>query len=107
MALRTDLELVEDFCRGDVVGFNELVRRYQERVYWIARRVIGDHDEADDITQEVFIRVYDALNKFRRDANFYTWLYRITVNVSLNALRKKKVKEFVRYDEINEQAIAS
>src|SRR5437867_1553990 len=107
MAPKTDLELVEEFCHGDVKGFNELVRRYQERVYRIARRMIGAHEEADDIVQDVFVRVYEGLKKFRRDANFYTWLYRITVNVSLNALRKKKIKEFVRYDEVADQIVST
>ena len=103
MAIRTDLELVEDFRRGKVAGFNELVRRYQEKVYWIARRMIGTHEDADDIVQDVFVRVYDALKDFRAESGFYTWLYRITVNISLNALRKKRIKDFIRYDEMEEE----
>ncbi len=100
---KTDLELIEDFRRGDVAGFNELVRRYQEKVYWVARRVIGTHEDADDIVQDVFVRVYDALKSFRAESGFYTWVYRITVNISLNALRKKRVKDFLRYDEMEEE----
>jgi RNA polymerase sigma-70 factor, ECF subfamily len=95
-----DLELVERFKSGDVAAFNELVRRYQERVYWLARRTVGSHDDANDVVQDVFVRVYEALRKFRAEANFYTWLYRITVNASLNAVRKKRIKEFLPYDDI-------
>ena len=99
MALKSDLELVHDFKRGDVGGFNELVRRYQQRVYWIARRVLESHAEADDVTQDVFVRVYESLKKFRSDSSFYTWLYRIATNVSLNALRKRKARLFVSLED--------
>jgi RNA polymerase sigma-70 factor, ECF subfamily len=94
-----DLELVELFQNGDEDSFNELVRRYQEKVYWIAHRFVNNHDQADDIVQDVFIKVYRALHEFRGQSSVYTWLYRITVNVSLNAIRKKRVKEFLRIDE--------
>jgi RNA polymerase sigma-70 factor (ECF subfamily) len=102
MAAKTDLELVEVFCQGDVTGFNELVRRYQEKVYWIARRVVGTHADADDVVQDVFVKVYERLKDFRAESGFYTWLYRITVNVSLNALRKKRVRDFIQYDEMED-----
>lgn len=107
MAPITDLELVEAFRNGDVAGFNELVRRYQERVYWIARRTIGKHEDADDVVQDVFVRVHEGIKNFRGDANFYTWLYRIAVNVSLNALRKKRIKDFVSYDEVLAEILPS
>src|SRR5262245_25767376 len=105
MAPKTDLELVEEFKQGTIESFNELVRRHQEKVYWIARRVIGTHDDADDVVQDVFVRVYEALRNFRGESGFYTWLYRITTNVSLNALRAKKLKQFLRYDEAYEELV--
>ena len=105
MAATTDLELIEEFRRGRVEGFNELVRRYQEKVYWIARRIMGSHDDADDVVQDVFIRVYKSLKDFRGEAGLYTWIYRITVNVALNALRKRKLKEFVRYDDFVKESL--
>lgn len=95
MTSKSDLEFVEDFKNGRVEGFNELVKRYQQRVYWLVRRTLGNHEDADDVTQEVFVRVYGSLKRFRGDANFYTWLYRIATNMSLNALRKKRLKMFV------------
>ena len=100
----TDLELVKLFQNGNETSFNELVRRYQEKIYWIARRFVNDHDQADDIVQEVFVKVYSALKKFRGESSFYTWLYRITVNVALNALRKQRVRYFIRIDEYFEKA---
>ena len=105
MASKTDLELVEEFRHGKIEGFNELVRRYQEKIYWVCRRVMGTHEDADDVVQDVFVRVYESLSKFRGESEFYTWLYRIATNTSLNALRKKKLKEFIRYDEMYEELL--
>jgi RNA polymerase sigma-70 factor (ECF subfamily) len=106
MTSTTDLELVEAFRQGDMAAFNELVRRYQERVYWIARRVTGTHEDADDVVQETFVRVFEGLDGFRSASSFYTWLYRIAVNVALNALRKKRLKEFLPYDAAMEESHA-
>lgn len=103
MSEKTDFELVEAFKNGDVSGFNELVRRYQEKLYWNARRIIGRHEDADDVVQDVFVKVYEGLKDFRGESNFYTWLYRITINISLNALRKKRFKDFIPYDHIMEE----
>jgi RNA polymerase sigma factor (sigma-70 family) len=99
MPLKTDVELVAEFQRGSVEAFNTLVRRYQEKVYWIARRVVGSHEDADDVVQDVFVKVYQGLTSFRGDSNFFTWLYRIAMNVSLNAVQKKRVREFVPFDD--------
>jgi RNA polymerase sigma-70 factor (ECF subfamily) len=99
-----DLELVELFQKGNETSFNELVRRYQEKVYWIARRFVNDHDHADDIVQEVFVKVYSALKLFRGESGFYTWLYRVTVNIALNVLRKQRIRDFIRIDEFFETA---
>ena len=94
-----DLALVKSFQDGNEASFNELVRRYQEKVYRIANRFVNDHDQTDDIVQEVFIKVYKALPGFRGESGFYTWLYRITVNVSLSTTRKQRIKDFLRIDE--------
>jgi RNA polymerase sigma factor (sigma-70 family) len=100
MSGQTDLQLIERFQNGDDTAFNEIVLRYQEKVYWIARRYLSDHDDADDAVQEIFIKAYEGLASFRRDAALSTWLYRIAVNQALNALRWKRVKTFLRLDEV-------
>lgn len=100
MTDRSDLELVRLFQQGDESAFNHLVLRYQEKIYWVARRFINEHDGADDVTQEVFIKAYGSLKEFRSESSLYTWLYRITVNIALNVLRRNKVKEFFRIDEL-------
>lgn len=100
MSDKSDLQLVSEFQNGNIESFNELVRRYQQKVYWIARRMIGNHDDADDIVQEVFVKVHKYLNNFRSESSFYTWLYRIATNMSINAIRKKKLVEWLRFDEV-------
>ncbi|MCI0706632.1 MAG: sigma-70 family RNA polymerase sigma factor [Ignavibacteriae bacterium] len=99
MSPSSDVELIQRFQQGEEAAFNELVRRYQEKVYWLARRFVNDHDNADDIVQDVFIKAYDALKNFRNESGFYTWIYRITVNASLNAVRRERVRNFFRIDE--------
>jgi RNA polymerase sigma-70 factor (ECF subfamily) len=107
MTERSDAELIEDFKRGSETGFNELVRRYQERVYWIARRFLPNHNDADDVVQETFVKVYEALGSFRSDSSFYTWLYRIAVNASLNALRRKRIRKQLHLDDLLEEPAAT
>jgi RNA polymerase sigma factor (sigma-70 family) len=80
-------------------AFNELVRRYQERVYWTVRRLISDHDDALDVAQDVFVRAYENIGSFRGDAQVFTWLYRIAMNLSLNHLRRKKLRGFFNLDD--------
>jgi RNA polymerase sigma-70 factor (ECF subfamily) len=104
MTNRSDLELVQLFQNGDESAFNHLVLRYQEKVYWIARRFMADHDNADDVAQEVFTKVYGSLKEFRGESSVYTWLYRITVNIALNSLRRQKLRDAFRIDELFDAA---
>lgn len=71
-------------------GFNLLVRKYQERIYWLVRKMVIDHDDADDLVQEIFIKVWQHLDQYRSDSKLFTWIYRIAVNECLGFLRKKK-----------------
>ncbi len=98
----TDLELVDRFRNGEDSAFNELAQRHKEKIYWTARRFVDDHQDADDIVQQVLWKAYEGLKQFRSDSNVFTWLYRITVNTSLNAVRKKKLREFLHFDELFE-----
>jgi RNA polymerase sigma factor (sigma-70 family) len=81
-------------------GFNLLVREYQERVYWHVRKMVIDHDDADDLTQEVFIKIWKNLEKFREDAKLYTWVYRIATNECLSFLAKKKRRFFLPIHDV-------
>jgi RNA polymerase sigma-70 factor (ECF subfamily) len=84
-----DRALVHRFCTGDEGAFEELINLYREKVYATAYRFVGNHEEADDLSQEVFIRVYRSLRKFRGDSSFYTWLYRIIINLCINYVKKR------------------
>ena len=81
-----DLALVKRVQAGDNAAFDLLVRKYQHRIGAVVYRFVPDHAEAQDITQDAFIRAYRALPNFRGDAQFYTWLYRIAVNTAKNHL---------------------
>ncbi|UYZ63743.1 RNA polymerase sigma factor [Hymenobacter weizhouensis] len=72
------------------VAFNQLVRKYQSKVYWHVRKMVVDHDAADDLTQDVFVKVWNHLEGFRQDAQLYTWLYRIATNECLSFLASKR-----------------
>ncbi len=76
--------------QGDRTAFGRLVQRHQRRVYAAALHILGNHADADDATQETFVRAYRGLSTFDGRADFFTWLYRITVNTALNALRSDK-----------------
>jgi len=99
---KTDSELIRDFKNGDIRGYNEIVRKYQQQVYWIVRKMVNSHDDADDLTQEVFIKVYSALNDFREESNLFTWLYRIAVNYSINHIRKVKIRNTVSFEVVTD-----
>lgn len=77
-----------------------LVQTYQQRIYWLARKMVIDHDDADDVTQEVFIKVHKAIETFREDAQLYTWLYRIATNECLTFIKKKKRRFFLPIGDV-------
>ncbi len=88
-------------------GFNLLVRAYQQRVYWLVRKMVIDHDDADDITQEVFIKVHKAIDQFREDSQLYTWIYRIATNECLGFLNRKKRRFFLPIEDVAGQLTAT
>jgi RNA polymerase sigma-70 factor (ECF subfamily) len=86
-------EEADDLARarqGDRAAFGALVRRYQRRVYATALHILGNHGDADDVTQETFVRAYRGVRTFDGRSDFFTWLYRITVNTALNHVRSNK-----------------
>lgn len=85
-----DLEIIESFKKGNERAFNLLVNKYQKKIYWIVRKMVLDHDETNDIVQDIFIKIHSSLKDFRGDSKFFTYIYKIAVNFSLNHLTKKK-----------------
>ena len=88
----TDKELLAQFSNSDTKekGFTAIVRKYQEKLYWHIRRMVIEHADADDVLQNVFIKVWKGLEHFREDSQLYTWLYRIATNETLSFLEKQK-----------------
>ena len=89
-----DNELIAEFKSGNKRAFNALVNKYRERVYNIIYRMLRNEDEALDLSQDVFVKVYKSLDKFRGESAFYTWLYRIAVNLSINYVKRNKHRKF-------------
>ena len=95
----TDKEIIYLYNKGQREwAFNLIVKNYSERIYQHIRRFVYSHDDADDLTQEVFIKVWAALPSFRGDAQLFTWIYRIATNEVLNHLRKEKFKALISFD---------
>ena len=88
-----DLTLVEQAQRGDRVAFGVLVERYQVQVYNVAFRITGDRAEAEDVAQNVFLKVYENLASFDPRRKLFSWIYRIAINEALNAERRRKSHE--------------
>lgn len=96
-----DLDLVRKIKSGrSDEAFTRLMKKYQKRVYWLVRRTIFDHYDADEVTQQVFINLYEKIHLFREDSRFYTWLYRIVSNQVLQFLRAQKVRSWVGLDGV-------
>lgn len=83
-------------------AFTAIVRKYQEKLYWHIRRMVVDHDDANDVLQNVFIRVWNGLENFREDAQLYTWLYRIATNECLSFLEQQKKRASVSFSDVEE-----
>ena len=93
-----DKQLVEAAQKGDVQAFRELVSRHQRRAYAVALGMVHDGDDARDICQEAFLKVHKNLSTFEGEAQFFTWLYRIVMNLCIDLLRKKRGQQ-VEFDD--------
>ena len=101
--------LIERCKRGDLAAFNDLVRKYEKQVYNFAYRLTGNYDDANDVAQDAFLRVFNAIGTFRGDASFSTWLFRITTNVFLDERKRAKAHPHTSLDEyleLDESSVA-
>ncbi len=76
--------------KGNLEAYGEIVSRYQDRLYWVAYRLLGNREDARDVTQEAFLRAYRRLSTFDRERRFYTWIYRILTNLAIDHLRRRR-----------------
>jgi len=100
-----DSELIEKLKNEDTrnYAFNLLVRKYQERIYWHIRKMVISHEDSDDLVQEVFVKVWKYLDKFRGESQLYTWIYRIATNECLSFLNKKKKRFFLPLVDVEKE----
>lgn len=90
--------LVDRAVAGDKDAFGILVRHHQSRVYSTIYHMVGNHEDANDLTQDTFIKAYKALKSFKKNSGFFTWLYRIGVNLTINFLNSRKKRRFISFD---------
>lgn len=93
-----DFELVNKYLNGEEIAFNRIVNKYSKKIYWHARRMTGNHFDADEIVQEVLMVLYRKLGQFKFNSSLYTYIYKITLTRSLNFIRKEKFKSLFFID---------
>ena len=103
---QADGEIIRACQAGDEDAFSHLVQRYSGRAYWVAYGLLANQEESRDVIQDAFLRVYRAIDRFDFNQNFYTWLYRIVVNLSIDRLRKLSKTRSVALDDVSEPASA-
>lgn len=91
--------LLEKAKAGEIAAFEELIEGCQKKIFNIALRIVGNYDDANDLAQEVLIRIYKSIGNFKEQSSFSTWIYRITTNVCLDDIRKKKNRKVISLDE--------
>ena len=89
---RTDQEIIEKMQSNPNVGMKLLMDTYQERLYWHIRRLVVSHDDAQDLLQETFLKVYRSFSSFKGNSSLFSWLYRVATNVTLSSLRVQKLE---------------
>lgn len=99
-----DLVLLQQFREPATKeqGFTGIIKKYQEKLYWHIRRMVVDHEDANDVLQNLFIKVWKGLENFREDSRLYTWLYRIATNECLSFIEQQKRKASISMDEVVE-----
>jgi RNA polymerase sigma factor (sigma-70 family) len=98
-----DLAVVKRVQAGDVAAFDQLITKYRTRVFGVVYNLTSNREDASDLTQDAFIKAFQAVNRFQGNCSFFTWLYRIAVNTTLSHLRKNKLRNFFSLEKINEE----
>lgn len=98
-----DEELVMKAQRGDMHAFEELVERYHGKIYGLTYNMTSNREDAEDLAQEVFVKAYEALPRFKGKSSFYTWIYRIAVNKTINYRKKRNRKRALSLDQFDQE----
>ncbi len=102
-----DFQLINDFIAGNESAFNKIILKYQQKIYWHARRMTGNHLDADEIVQEVLIVLYNKLKDFQFKSSLYTWIYKITTTRSINYIRKRNLKQIFSLEDNETKLVKS
>ena len=102
-AAAEDRELVRKAQAGDMAAYDQLMRKYQERIYATVYHMTSNHEDANDLAQETFVKAYSALKNFKGDSSFFTWVYRIAVNKTINFLKTRKNRSFLSLNDLDQQ----
>jgi RNA polymerase sigma factor (sigma-70 family) len=97
-----DLVVVKKVQAGDVAAFDRLILKYRERVFGVIYNLTSNREDSSDLTQDTFIKAFQAINRFQGNCSFFTWLYKIAVNTTLGHLRKNKLRSFFSLEKISE-----
>jgi RNA polymerase sigma factor (sigma-70 family) len=100
-AVAEERDLVDRARGGDLKAYDELVKRYQERIYATVYHMTSNHEDANDLAQESFVKAYQALKSFKGGSSFYTWLYRIAVNKTINFLKQRKNRQHMSLNDLD------
>jgi len=96
-----EVQLVARAREGDLTAYDDLIKRYQERIYATVYHMTSNHEDANDLAQEAFIKAFHALKSFKGGSSFYTWVYRIAVNKTINFLKQRKNRSQMSLDDID------
>jgi len=102
-----DLIVVRQVQAGDVAAFDRLIVKYRERVFGIIYNLTANREDASDLSQDTFIKAFQAINRFQGNCSFFTWLYKIAVNTTLGHLRKNRLRSFFSLEKLNEEGADS
>src|SRR6185312_552447 len=100
-AIPDELDLVRRAREGDLAAYDDLVKRYQERIYATVYHMTSNHEDANDLAQEAFIKAFHALKSFKGGSSFYTWVYRIAVNKTINFLKQRKNRSQMSLNDLD------
>jgi RNA polymerase sigma-70 factor (ECF subfamily) len=98
-----DLAIVRRVQAGDVAAFDQLIRKYRERLFGVIYNLTSNREDTADLVQDAFIKAFQSINRFQGQASFFTWLYKIAVNTTLSHLRKNRMRTFFSLEKIQEE----
>lgn len=102
-----DWAVVQKVQSGNVGAFDQLVQKYREQIFSVVYNMTSNREDASDLTQEAFIKAFQAIGRFKGKSSFFTWLYRIAINTTMTFLKKRNRRRFISYENINEEVSSS